>query len=215
MYVVDSKTAWKDRALYFPGGLDNGLDVKIWQFRSEEAYDAQEQPDILSLTLVHNVIKCVNKRPALVLLSDSGPPSQLRSKKGVLWGHTELRQLPHVAFDVDCATGSTRLGAVIDLERFSFCSSAEAVLNWVRGLFLLSEHSLSDAKQLVEQWVSKDASSVLAFDYDAIALSLQRNTQSAILRYLPPGNRRSEMIAVIADKCFVDNTMRQCIDLLA
>jgi hypothetical protein len=214
MYVIDSNTALKDRAFYFPGKLENRLDAKIWQFRSEEEYDAQEQPDILSMNLVHDVIKCVEKPPALVLCSDPSPPSQLRSKKGVLWGHTELRQLPHVAFEVDCTTGNTRLGAVVDLRRFSFCSSADAVLNWVRGLLLLAEHGLSDARQLAEQWVSKDASSVLGFDYDAIALSLQRNPQSAILRYLPPGNCRTEAIAVIADRYFVDNTMRQCIDLV-
>lgn len=211
MDVIDSNTAWEDRAFYFCGKLERPLDAKIWHFRSEEAYDAEEQPEVMSMTLVRKFAKCVGKRPILVLFSDLGTPSALRSKKGVLWEHKELRPLPHVAFEVECGA-ETRLGAIVDLADFSFDSSASAVLNWGQGLIVLTTETLGDVKQRAEHWASKDAGDVLAFDYDAIAASLHRNTAFGILRYLPPSYSRPETIVVVAEEHFVDEGACECID---
>ncbi len=214
MVVFDSTTAWKDRAFYFCGKLEQPVVAKIWLFRSEREYDAEPQPEVLAMTLVRSFAKCLGKPPVLVLFSDVGTPSALRSKKGALWEHKELRQLPHIAFEIVCGHGETRLGAIVDLSDFSFDSCASAMLNWGRGLIVLSSGSLSDLKQLVEHWASKDTADVLAFDYDAIASSIHQNTALGLLRYLPPSNSRREAIVVVAEKHFVEEGACECIDLL-
>jgi len=212
MEVIDSNTAWKDRAFYFCGKLERPVNAKIWHFRSEEEYDAQEQPEVVSMTLVRRFAKCIGKPPILVLFSDVGTASALRSKKGVLWEHKELRQLPHIAFEIECGHGETRLGAIVDLSEFSFDSSASALLNWGRGLIVLSTDTLGEVKHLVEHWASKDTADVLAFDYDAIASSLHQNAAFGVLRYLPPSNSRPETIVVVAEEHFVGKGACECID---
>lgn len=212
MDVFNSNTAWHDRAFYFCGKLDRPVDVKVWHFRSEEEYDAENQPEIMSMTLVRSVADCIGKPPILVLFSDAGTPSALRSKKGVLWEHKELRQLPHIAFEIECGHGETRLGSIVDLSDFSFDSSASALLNWGRGVIVLSTDTLNDVKHLVEKWASDDAADVLAFNYDAIASTLHQNTVIGVLRYLPPSNSRPEAIVVVADEHFVGEGACKCID---
>jgi hypothetical protein len=212
MVEFDSTTAWKDRAFYFCGKLEQPVVAKIWHFRSEREYDTEPKPEFMAMTLVRSFAKCLGKPPILILFSDVGSPSAMRSKKGVLWEHKVLRQLPHIAFEIECGHGDTRLGAIVDLSDFSFDSSASAILNWGRGLIVLSNDSLSDLKQLVEQWASKDTADVLAFDYDAIASSIQQNTALGLLRYLPPSNSRLEAIVVVGEEHFVDEGACECID---
>lgn len=212
MVVFDSTTRWEDRAYYFCGKLEQPVEAKIWHFRSEQEYDAEEQPEDLPMTLVQSFARCIGKRPILVLLSDVGSPAALRSKKGVLWEYKELRQLPNIAFEITCEDGQTRLGAVVDLSEFGFDSSASALLNWGRGLIVLSANSLNDVKQLVENWASKDTADVLAFDYDAISSSIQQNTAFGVLRYLPPTSSRQETVVVVAEEHFVDKRACKCID---
>ncbi|MHB0956262.1 MAG: hypothetical protein ACYC0X_07775 [Pirellulaceae bacterium] len=214
MEVIDSKTAWEDRAFYFSGQLDSPVVAKIWRFRSENEYDSVERPEVMAMTLIRSFAECIGKRPILLVASDIGSTTVLRSKKGVLWDHKELRQLPHIAFEIECGHGETRLGAVVDLTDFSFDSSASALLNWGRGLVVLTTEPLDDVKRLVEQWTSKDTGDVLAFDYDAIAASLQQNTTCGILRYLPPGNSRPETIVVVGEEHLVSEGACECIDSL-
>ena len=79
MVVFDSTTAWKDRAFYFSGKLEPPIEAKIWQFRTEQEYDTEEQPEVMSMTLVRSFAKCIGKPPILLLFSDAGTPSALRS----------------------------------------------------------------------------------------------------------------------------------------
>ena len=212
MVVFDSTTAWKDRAFYFSGKLEPPIEAKIWQFRTEQEYDTEDQPEVMSMTLVRSFAKCIGKPPILLLFSDAGTPSALRSKKGVLWEYKELRQHPYIAFEIPCDDGQTRLGAIVDLSDFDFDSSASALLNYGRSLIVLSSDSLSDVKPLVVHWASKDTAEVLAFDYDLISSSIHRNTATGILRYLPPSNSRRETIVVVAEERFVDKGACDCID---
>lgn len=211
MDVVDANTAWEDRAFYFCGKLSSPVVAKIWHFRSEDEYDSAEQPELLAVALIQKFAKCIGKRPFLLLASDPEASSALRSKKGVLWDHKELRQLPHVRFEKECEHGDTRLGALVDLSEFGFDSSASALLNWGRGLIVLATESLECLKEPTEQWISTDADAVLAFDYDAIGVSLRQHASSGILRYLPPSNSRLETIVVIADESLVDEGTCECI----
>ena len=212
MDVIDANTTWEDRAFYFCGKLDSPVVVKIWRFRSEDEYDSEEQPGIMAMSLVQSFAECIGKRPFLFLASDAGSPTALRSKKGVLWDHKELRQLPHIAFETECEQGETRLAVLVDLSAFGFESAASALLNWGHGLIVLATESLEKLKELTEHWVSTNVEDVLAFDFDAIAVSLRQNTPSGILRYLPPSNSRSETIVVVADESLVSEGACDCID---
>ncbi|MFN7769236.1 MAG: hypothetical protein ACK5WR_16205 [Planctomycetaceae bacterium] len=215
MIVFDSTTPWKDRAFYFCGKLEQPIVAKVWFIRSEQEYDAESQPEILAMSLIRRCAKCLGKPPFLVFFSDGGRPSALRSKKGALCDNKELRQLPHIAFELACGHGETKLGAIVDLSDFSFDSCASYLLNWGRSLILLSSDSLSDLKLVVEKWTSKDRADVLAFDYDAIASSIHKSTGLGLMRYLPPSNSRREAIVVVAEKHFVDERARECIDAIA
>ena len=215
MDVIDPGTAWEERAFYFSGKLESPLDIKVWHFRSEEMYDAEEQPEVTAMNLIRDIAKCVGRRPVLILFSDQEPPSALRSRKSVLWGYDELQRLPHIVFEVECGHSKTRLGAVIDLSCFSFRSSSSAVLNWGNGIIVLSMDTLDNVKQLVEHWVSKRSDDVIAFDFDAIANSLHHNVELGVLRYLPPSNSRPETVVVVAEEAFVDQEACRCIDSIA
>lgn len=212
MDVIDANTTWEDRAFYFCGKLDPPVVAKIWRFRSEDEYDSEEQPELLAMTLIQKFAECIGKRPFLLLASDPESPSALGSKKGVLSDYKKLRQLAHITFENECEHGDTRLGALVDLSGFGFDSSASALLNWGRGLIVLATESLESLKDLTEQWVSTHVDDVLAFDYDAIGVSLRQNTSSGILRYLPPSNSRSETIVVVADESLVNEGACECIN---
>lgn len=215
MDVIDSTTAWKDRAFYFCGKLERPVEMKVWHFRSEEEYDTEDNPETLAMTLVHSLVKCIGKPSFLALLSDASGPTALRSKKGVLWEHKGLKQLPHTAFEIDCGHGETRLGAIVELSDFNFNFAASALLNWGRGMIILSTDALSVVKKRAEQWASKNAADVLAFDYDAIASSLHQDATLGVLRYLPPCNSRQESIVVVAEENFVGGGACECINSIA
>ncbi len=215
MDVIDSNTTREDRAFYFCGELASPVVAKIWRFRSEDEYDSEERPEFLAMTLIQSFAKCTEKQPFLLLSSDVGSPTALRSKKGVLWDHKELRQLPHVTFEIECEHGETRLGAIVDLSEFGFDSAASALLNWGQGLIVLATESLETVKCLAEKWPSTDASDILAFDYDSIAASLRQNAASGILRYLPPSSSRPETVVVVADETFIGEGACACIDSIA
>jgi len=212
MELIDSNTKWENRVFYFCGQLAHPLIARIWRFRSEDEYDADEHAETFAMNLVQSVAECIEKRPFLLLASDIELPTPVRSKKGVLWDHKELRQLPHITFEIECDHGETRLGVIVDLADFSFGSAHNALLNWGQGLVVLTSESLKNVKELTEKWVSKDAGNVLAFDYDAVAASLRQNTASGILRYLPPSSSRPETIVVVAHQNLVSEGACECIN---
>lgn len=213
MDVFDSNTNWEDRAFYFSGKLDAPVIGKVWCLRSEDEYDSTEQPELMAMILVRNFVECIGKRPFLILASDAGVPTAVRSKKSVLWNHKVLRQLPHVTFEIPCEDGQTRLGAIVDLSEFGFDSGSSALLNWLKGLIVLTTASLENLQDLTSQWVSTNANSSFPFDYNAIAATLRQDTSNGILRYLPPGNSRPETVVVVAGDRLVDEDACRCIDL--
>lgn len=214
MDVIDSRTTWEDRAFYFCGQIAPPIVARIWRFRSEDEYDADEQAETMARNLVRSFARCIEQRAILLLTSDIGMPTAVRSKKGVLWDHKAIRQLQHIAFESECENGETRLGAVVDLSEFSFDCDSSALLNWGQGMIVLSNEPLETVRMLVEQWISRTAKDVLAYDYDAVAASLQQNGKMGILRYLPPSSSRSETVVIVANENFVGEGACECIDAL-
>ncbi len=212
MEVIDSNATWEDRAFYFCGQLTSPVVARIWRFRSEDEYDSDEQAETSAMKLIRSFSECIEQRAFLLLASDIGSPTAVRSKKGVLWDHKELRQLNHIAFESECEGGDTRLGAIVDLSEFGFDSAPSALLNWGQGLIVLGTESLETLKTLAQEWISTAGGDVLAFDYDAVAESLRLNAASGILRYLPPSNSRPETVVVVANEGFVGEGACECID---
>lgn len=212
MDTIDWNTPWQDRAFYFCGKLDPPVVAKVWRFRSEDKYDSDEQPELTALALVHRCVKCVGQRPFLLIASEPAPPTAMRSRKGVLWNCKALRNSPHIAIEVECDHGETRLAAIVDLSEFGFDSEASALLNWGRGLLVLAAESLERVRRIAEPWISPHGSDIFAFDFDTIGSSLRQNITCGVLRYFPPSAPRPETVVVVANASFVDEGACECID---
>lgn len=214
MEVINPNTDMKDRDFYFSGKLCPPTVARMWHFRSENEYDAQERPENMAVTLIHKCLRCIGRDAFLLLASDIGPASASRTRKGVLWDYKKLRQLPQRAFEIKCKSGETRLVALVDLAEFDFDSAHSALLNYGRSLIVFATHSLENLEELTKQWVSTDTKGVLAFDYEAVGESIQQNLIHGVLRYLPPSISRPETIVVVANANLVSEGALKCIDLL-
>jgi hypothetical protein len=214
MDLIDDHMAWADRAFYFSGQLTPPLLAKLWRFRSDEQYDADEHAENTALTLVRRFASCVKTGVYFIMTSDIERPSLVRSKKGLLWNYDGLRQLPYTTFELNCSEGRTRLVAVVDLSRFEFESDAGPILNWGRGLIVFAPESLEHLKTYSKNWISTNINDVLGFDYDAVATSLCRNAGMAIMRYLPPSQSRLETIVIVGSDGFVDAEMQACVECI-
>ena len=188
--------------------------AKLWHFRTENEYDRDEVPEIMAINLVQKFVDCTKTNAFLLLASDIDATSASRSKKGILWNHRELRQLPHLAFDCDCGNVQSRLVAIIDLSEFDYDSAYQAILNWGQALIVCCEDEIERVKEITENWVSTERNDVLAFDYNHVSQSLRQNAAMGVLRYLPPGNTRSEAIVLIANDDFLDEGSCECIELI-
>lgn len=213
MDLIDSRATWDDYAFYFGGKLSDGLVARIWRFRTEREYDFDQYSVLTAVSIVHGVVSCVGKRAFLLLASDVGTQTALRSKKGVLWNYKGLRERPYLESEVKCSNGQTRLGAVVELSADCMTSDTKPLLNWGQGLIVLSSGSLTEIARLTSQWVSADSSDVLAFDFDAISETLRRDSTLGILRYFPPDNSRTEAVVIAADKSFVSEEMCRCVEV--
>lgn len=214
MEIMGSDTRWDEHAFYFGGHLDASVVAKLWRFRSEREYDSEERPELTAMTHIESSIGCIGKQSFLLLASDVAARTAVRSRKGILWENEALRELPHITFETECDNGQTRLGALVDLSKFRFDSSANMLLNWGHGLLVLTASSLEEVEQLARQWVSTNARDVIAINYDAVATTLRQNAGCGILRYFPPSPSRPETVAVIAGNTFVSDAAFKCIDSL-
>jgi len=199
---------------YFNAVVQAPLLLKLQTLRDELAYNADSCPEITALKFIEKISKCFKGHIYLINIgSDIAPPSNLRAKKGALWGANELRKLDNRSFQILIDGNNTRLISLVDLKGFSY-ESPSKVLNWMSSMLLLSTLDLDELASVASDWVSKEQESVLPYNYDAIVKTLQSLESTAVLRYFPADNGKPESLVAVGQKNYMTEAVVPCIQNL-
>lgn len=202
--------------LYFGGDIAEPLIIRKKVLRSEFEYDADVFAEKTALKYIERISECFGGSSYLLTASqDIAQPSNVRTKKGVLWQERELRKLDSRDLELDVFGGKTRLVSLVDLNGFGYDASEAAVLNWMFSLVVLSTMDIDVLSGHIEGWLSKGDSGVLAFNYDAVAKSLISLDSTVILRYFPADNGRRETLVVVGNKNFIEENIDTCINSIS
>jgi hypothetical protein len=215
MERIAGNVRWSERAHFFSGPLNTPVVARVWYFRSERDYDAVEQAEIVAARMVRQFAECAGTFCFLLIASDAATPSILRSTKSAVWEYRCLRKLRHLNSETQCIDGSTRLVTLIDLSRFAFDTDYSALLNWGGSVIVLCNDSIESLLVTVGPWIQCDPNSTVAFDFDAVATSIQMNPMLGLLRYFPPDRSRREAIVVVAHEPFIDDAKQACMDSIS
>lgn len=203
-----------EQRYYFNAVVDAPLSFKHHTLREESAYDADSNTEITALKFIEKVSICSKENIYLIIAgNDIAPSNGLRTKKGVLWGESKLKKLDHRNFEVIIDENNTRLMSIVDLKDFSYDSPSK-VLNWMSCMLLLSNLNLDKLAGLVSEWVSKDRKSALPYNYDAVAKTLHDLESTAVLRYFPADNGKSESLVAVGQSSFLEGRVGSCIQSL-
>lgn len=204
-----------EKTFFFDADISDSLLLEKFGLRSERDYDGDVRAGKTALKYIEEISKCFDGNVYLVTASqDIGPAKKIRSKKGVLWNEKSLRNLERYSGEVEVGMGSTRLVSLVKLEGFDYDTAEATVLNWVFSFILLTKLNIEDLSGFIEGWVAKEGSSVLAFNYDAVAKDLLGLSTTSVLRYFPADNGRDETLVVVGNREFVEKRIQKCVQFI-
>jgi hypothetical protein len=204
MQVFREGTNSLEHSFLFDADISGSLILVKQNIRSEASYSSDFDQVKTALGYLKKIKGSFGGKIYLVITSqDVSLPSKLRSKKGVLWDSSELKELPSINFEVELKDKKTRLVSVVDLNDFNYEGSGSKVLTWRSGFILLTDLEIKDVSTYASNWIEKDTKAFLTFNCQAISFDLAKLNNSAILRYFPPDNGRHEMLALYGNEMYV------------
>lgn len=213
MAIKCALTNKKDDRFYFDTNIVDPLVLKKMELRSELEYDADVFAEKTALKYIKHISECFDGNVYLLTASqDIVRPSNIRTKKGVLWQEKELQKLDHRNLEIDVFDGKTRLISLINLEGFNYNASEAVVLNWIFSLIILSTVDIDVLSGHIEGWLAKDDNDVLSYNYSAVTKQLIPLNSTAVLRYFPSDNDRCEILVIVGNRNFIDENVEDCIN---
>lgn len=200
-----------EKHLYFPAELGGLLKMSVRELRSEPEYDADTCAEKSALKYLLKLQQCFNGEFFLATSSRVAQRDRIRSYKGVLWGDSVLQSLKHHEVEIDLGGGNTRIVAVVNLDKFTFTTSEDLLLNWGDSLMFLTDIGLDDMMECVQNWIARGSDAYLAFDYEAIAKDLRCMEATVVLRYFPADNGRSEVLVAVGRQEVLAERIDKCL----
>lgn len=172
--------------------------VLVKEFRSEDAYDADEHPSRTAMSAILRAGGFLSGSLYSVLAElDSARITRLRSHKGILPLHSGLRRIQHLNVEAKMENGYSRRGAVISLGEAMPLEESKILLSFRTGILVAAPLDISDISKLAERWMSGMDDRFLSLDFDSIVESICGDPRIVVLRYFAADNGKRELVALI------------------
>lgn len=195
-------------SFYSDDNVVEPLIFKTIQLRTEAQYDADIYAEKTAMSYIEKIVNAFESNVYLLTVSqDVINPSKLRTKKGVLWGEKGFRGLDYRNGEFDVNNGRTRLYSLVNLDGLNYDKPEPLVLNWISSLILFTKMDIDFLNNYVGNWLSHGKEIILPFNHNALAQDLLLLNTTAIMHYFPADNGRNEILALVGNKSFINETL--------
>ena len=183
--------------------------------RSEEAYDEDPDAYIRGVELIRRATDCVAGRPYVFVTSARpGLRSRVRSKKGLLWDHRDMKSLEALHGELEWDNNYTSLTSLVSLEGYEFTDSKTFITNWTRSVLLVSDLSIVQLFPITQRWVREKVQGTVALDFNQMFADLEHYPGTVALRYFVADNGGDESFAIVGHEEILDASTIDCLNRL-
>jgi hypothetical protein len=202
-------------AFLFNGELKRPLVLIKKDIRSEKEYDSDSAAKNTALGTVRTLVMGFNGNVySVVSRPQPVKADSFLARKSILPQDSGLRNLDQRKIEARLNSGLLRIASVFSLSAFDWGTKDSFVLGHYSNLFVLSRKDIDSISPLVKNWLATESDSSFAFNCDAIVRDLMTCDDTALMRYFPADNGRSEMIVVVGNETFVASHIQQRLTLI-
>ncbi len=182
----------KNMEFYFNAPIKKPISFEFLELFSENDMD--------SVRIINDISKNINDNFYYVYLNNQVVlGTALNIKKWSLWEKARFNLYRKKRLEVILSDNKFFYGTLVDLKSYGGMPPKE-VLNWINGIFIITDAGLDEIFKEVNRWFRKDKKPIIPYDHELIMKFLINNDKSGIFRYFPKDNGNVESLVYIGNE---------------